>query len=158
MGLGFSTGWPEKTYGLGKLELRCRWLQLIGALFITIGLFWKIFFTPINVTIALIKGVTIAFCCRAGKIPDNQIWFLTSLEPDKVCLRSIGNNKGVAIMLLSGRKRPDFNRFPSTCPTSITSCTTHPCPRDLLLWPPPISPMSPNRKTSSGGGGSSLSW
>ena len=41
---------------------------------------------------------------------------------------------------------PDFNRFPSTCPTSITSCTTwsYPCPRHLLLTPP--------GKTSSEGG------
>ena len=37
-----------------------------------------------NVTIALVQRVTMAFCCRAGKIPDNQICYLTSLEPDKV--------------------------------------------------------------------------
>ena len=37
-----------------------------------------------NVEIALIKGVTIAFRCRAGKIPDNQICFLTSSEPENI--------------------------------------------------------------------------
>ena len=63
-----------------------------------------------NVTIALIKGVRIAFCCRAGKIPDNQICFLTGLEPDKVYVRSIANNKGVAIIYCS-LFRPGISRF-----------------------------------------------
>ena len=80
--------------------------------------------TSRNVSIALIKGVTIAFCCRAGKIPDNHICFLTSLEPDKVYLRSIGNNTGVAIIHFSGTKYPDFIRFPFTCTTGTTRCTT----------------------------------
>ena len=31
-----------------------------------------------NVNITLIKGVTIALSCRAGKIPHKQICFLTS--------------------------------------------------------------------------------
>ena len=105
-----------------------------------------------NVTIALIKGVAIVFCCRTGRIPCNQISFLTRFEPDKVYLSPNRNNKEVAIIILSGRKRPDFNKFPSTCHSSITSCTTwsYPCPRGLLLPPPSVSP---NRKTSSRGGG-----
>ena len=39
---------------------------------------------PPNVQVALINGVTIAVCCRPGKIPDNQICFLTSPEPENV--------------------------------------------------------------------------
>ena len=77
-----------------------------------------------NVTIALIKGVAIAFCCRTGKIPYNQICFLTSFEPDKVYLGPNRNNKGVAIIYCSGPKFPDFTRFPFTCTTGTTSCTT----------------------------------
>ena len=105
-----------------------------------------------NVTIALIKGVAIAFCCRTVKIPYKQICFLTSFEPNKVYLGPNRNNKGVAITLLSGRKRPDFNRFPSTCPTSLTSCSawSYPCPV-IYYCEPPLS-VSPDRKTSSGGG------
>ena len=61
-----------------------------------------------NVTIAIIKGVAIVFCCRTGKIPYEKICFLTSFEPNKVYLGP-NRNKGVAIILLSGRKRPDFN-------------------------------------------------
>ena len=60
-----------------------------------------------NVSIALINGVTIALSCWAGKIQDNQICFLTSLEPDKVYLRSIGNNKGVTIICF----QPEIFRF-----------------------------------------------
>ena len=63
-------------------------------------------YTSCTVTIALIKGVTIAFCCRAGKIPDNHICFQTSLEPDKVYSRSIGNNKGVATTFFPARNIP----------------------------------------------------
>ena len=106
-----------------------------------------------DVTIALIKGVTIAFCCWAGKIPHNQICFLTSLEPDKVYSSPKRNNKGVAVVLLSGRKRPDSNRFPSTCPTSLTSCSTwsYQCP--IIYYCDPLPSVSPDGKTSSGGGG-----
>ena len=52
-------------------------------------------------------------------------------------------------MVLSGRKRPDFGRFPSICPTSITSCATwsYPRPRHLFLRTPPS--VSPNRRTLS---------
>ena len=62
-----------------------------------------------NVTIALIKGVAIAFCRRTGKIPYNQSCFLTSFEPNKVYLGPNRNNKGVAgnnILL-----RPEISRF-----------------------------------------------
>ena len=76
-----------------------------------------------NVAIALMKGVTIALSCRAGKIPYNQICFLTSFEPDKVYLGPNRNNE-VAIIYCSGPKYPDFIRFPFTCATGTTSCTT----------------------------------
>ena len=36
--------------------------------------------TSAHVTIALIKGVAIVFCCRARKIPENQICFLISSD------------------------------------------------------------------------------
>ena len=60
--------------------------------------------------------------------------------------------KGWQLYYCPAGNRPDFSRFPSTCPTSITICTTrsYPCPRDLLLPRPPS--ISSNRKTSSGGG------
>ena len=91
--------------------------------------------TPdLNVTIALIKGVAIEFCCGAGKILDNQICFLTSLQPDKVYLRSIGNNKGVAIMILSYQY---YELHYLVLPMS---------PSLIIATPPSISP---NRKTSS---------
>ena len=48
-----------------------------------------------SVHIALIKGVTIAFCW-AGIIPYKQICFLTSFEPNKVYLGPNRNNEGVA--------------------------------------------------------------
>ena len=113
----------------------------------------SICFRGTNVTIALIKGLAMVFCCRTGKIPYKQICFLRSLQPNKVYLGPNRNNKGVAIILLSGRKRPDFNRFPSTCPTSRTSCSTwsYPCPVIYYCDPPPC--VSLDRKTSSGGGG-----
>ena len=82
--------------------------------------FWVLGF---NVAIALKKGMTILFCCWAGTIPDNQFFCLTSLEREKVYLRSIGNNEGVAI-IFSGPQYPDFTRFPFTCTTGTTSCTT----------------------------------
>ena len=63
---------------------------------------------PSTVTIALIKGVAIAYCCRAGKIPYNQICFLTSFEPDKVYLGPDRNYKGVAIKHFPGPEYPDF--------------------------------------------------
>ena len=64
-----------------------------------------------NVTLALIIGVTISFCCRAGKIPDNQICFSKKLQHDKVYLRSLGNNKGVARIYFAGPKYPDCARL-----------------------------------------------
>ena len=98
-----------------------------------------------NVAIALLKGVAIIYCCRGRKIPDNQIYLLTS----------IGNNKGVAIITSCGRECPDFNRFLSTCPTSITSCTTHSYPNPLVYYcgPPPSVNQKTQNKFSSGGGG-----
>ena len=110
----------------------------------------------LNVTIALIKGVAIAFCCRTGKIPYKQICFLTSFEPNKVYLGRNRNNKGVARTLLSGRKRPDFNRFPSTCPTSLTSCNTwsYPCPVIYYCDPLPFRNSGSHNKFRGGEGGS----
>ena len=64
--------------------------------------------------IKVLKGVAIIYCCRARQIPDKQICFVTSSEHEKVLTRSIGNNKGVAMIMLSARKYPEFNRFPST--------------------------------------------
>ena len=52
--------------------------------------------------------MTIALRCRAGKIPDNQICFLTSSEPENIQTSPNRNNKGVAITVLSGRKHPIF--------------------------------------------------
>ena len=77
-----------------------------------------------SVEIALIKGVTIALSCRAGKIPYNQICFLTSFEPNKVYLGPNRNNKGVTITYSPGPEYPDFTRFPFICTTGTTSCTT----------------------------------
>ena len=84
--------------------------------------------------------MTIELSCRAGKTTDNQICLLTSLEPDKAYLRSIGNNKGVTIIYSSGPKYPDFTRFPFPCTTGPTSCTTwsYRHPRHLLLRPTPL--------------------
>ena len=62
--------------------------------------------TENDVAIAFIKGVTIALSCQAGKIPYNQICFLTSFEPDKVYLGPNRNNKEVAIIYCSGPKYP----------------------------------------------------
>ena len=76
------------------------------------------------VEIALIKGVTIALSCRAGKIPYKQICFLTSFEPNKVYLGPNRNNQGVTIIFFSGPEFPDFIRFPVICTTGTTSCTT----------------------------------
>ena len=75
-------------------------------------------------TIALIKGVAIAFCCRAGKILYNQICFLASFEPNKVYLGPNRDNKGVATIHFSGPEYPDFTRFPFICTIGTTSCTT----------------------------------
>ena len=37
-----------------------------------------------SVQVALINGVTIVVCCRPGKIPDNQICFLTRSDPENI--------------------------------------------------------------------------
>ena len=105
---------------------------------------------PFSTSLLTVPNVTLS--CRAGKIPYKQTCFLTSFEPNKVYLGPYRNNKGVAILLLSGRKRPDFNRLPSTCPISRTSCSTwsYPCP--VIYYCDPHPSVSPDRKTSSGGG------
>ena len=77
-----------------------------------------------NVTIALRKGVAISFCCRAGKIPYNQICLLTSFEPNKVYLGPNRNNKRVTITYFSGPEHPDVTRFPFISTTGTTSCIT----------------------------------
>ena len=61
-----------------------------------------------NVEVPLIKGVTIALSCRAGKIPYKQICFLTRFEPNKVYLGPNRNNKGVTIILFCSPKIPNF--------------------------------------------------
>ena len=68
----------------------------------------------VNVEIALIKGGTIALSCRDGKIPYNQICFLTSFEPNKVYLGPNRNNEGVRIIYFPARNIPislDFLLF-----------------------------------------------
>ena len=61
-----------------------------------------------NVEIALFLGVTIALSCRAGKIPDNQICFLTSFYPNKVYLSPNRNNRQVTIILFCSPINPNF--------------------------------------------------
>ena len=106
-----------------------------------------------NVNIALIKGVTIAFCCRAGKIPDNHICFLTSLEPDKVYSRSIGNNKGVAITIFfPARNIPISLDFLLLVLLVLRAALPSPTATPVMYYYDPPPSISPDCKTISWGG------
>ena len=101
----------------------------------------------LTVTITLLKGVARIYSCRARKILDDQIGFLTCSEPQKLYTRSIGNNKGVAPIILSARKYLDSSRFPYTCSMYYEPrFLVLPQPLGLVLRRPPLrKPKTQNK-------------
>ena len=86
--------------------------------------------------------MTIAFCCRPGKIPDNQICSLTT-EPENISTSPNCNNEGVE----TTKNKSGIAIFLLLVPRVLRAALRGPqCSRHVLLRPPPFhKPKSQNK-------------